>query len=329
MAKLIMLAGFPRSGTTWFANLINTHEQVLYRHELIGRHYTHLNDETFQKLRNGTELSDTEQQEVQAWISAAHIDTDKPPFFAKKFGLLRYPNLHHFAWLGTKTLPLLEGLYQKAFTTHSDDARYLVKETRTLNQFTHFLTGLEAQNTVFLVRRPHGSIASHLTGIKKGVMQSAPPEQIEEWAGGVKERNPKLYEEVEACYQQFDDVDFLSYRWRDYHETMLKLLPELNGHVFNYEYCQRHKRASTEKLFSVLDLSLSPNTLAFIGDEQDANEKSLLKRDASDSFYSVYRGKDFNFESWKDSLSDENIKRISAITDATWSRLEEVFTCAE
>ena len=35
--KIIYIAGFPRSGTTWFANLLNAHPQTVYRHEILGR----------------------------------------------------------------------------------------------------------------------------------------------------------------------------------------------------------------------------------------------------------------------------------------------------
>jgi hypothetical protein len=31
VSKIMLLAGFPRSGTTWFANLINAHPNVIYR----------------------------------------------------------------------------------------------------------------------------------------------------------------------------------------------------------------------------------------------------------------------------------------------------------
>ena len=166
MSNIMLLAGFPRSGTTWFANLINAHSDIIYRHELIGRHYHLFGEELFLALKNNSGLSDTEYYSVKNIVASAHVDTDKPPFFKKNHGLLRHPRLHHYAWLGVKTVPLLSTFYKKLFSLNEKyDISYLVKETRSLKNFDSIIQGLRASKIVFLVRKPEGAIYSHIKGI--------------------------------------------------------------------------------------------------------------------------------------------------------------------
>ena len=86
-SNVIFLAGFPRSGTTWFANILNAHPKVVYRHEIIGRNHYIFRDSLFKALKYKNELSDEEFVETLNLIAEARVDTDKPPFFYKPAGL--------------------------------------------------------------------------------------------------------------------------------------------------------------------------------------------------------------------------------------------------
>ena len=88
--------GFPRSGTTWFSNLINSSESVIYRHELIGRNHGMMGDRVFSKLKYANGLSSSDYEVVENVIKKAHVETDKPPFFKKKYGLRKFPKIQYF-----------------------------------------------------------------------------------------------------------------------------------------------------------------------------------------------------------------------------------------
>lgn len=323
MSKIIILAGFPRSGTTWFANLINMHENVLYRHELIGRHYANLNTTVFDKIKVGTPLDEFEKGEVKLWIHKAHINTDRPPFFKKQFGLQKFPRFHHYAWLVTNAINPISSLYESLFTTQSPDACYFIKETRSLFQFDRFFNGLGADLLLFLVRRPHGSIASHLNGINKGTMAASTREKQHVWRETIKEEFPQLCETLKKT-DMMSEVDFLSYQWLAYHQRMIKLHAKYNANIYSYEGLQNATPAQTKALFNSVGLSVPQSNE---DKSLQQNNPSLLKRDSSDPYYSVYRGDDFDPESWKSSLTRDQIDRITQITSPVWSKIEELFIC--
>jgi hypothetical protein len=79
--KIIFIAGFPRSGTTWFSNLLNAHPDIYYRHEIIGRNFRIFSEKIFLALKNNNGQSDEQYTTLIEKISEAHVDTDVPPFF--------------------------------------------------------------------------------------------------------------------------------------------------------------------------------------------------------------------------------------------------------
>jgi len=323
MSKIIILAGFPRSGTTWFANLINMHEKVLYRHELIGRHYAKVDTAIFDKIKAGIPLDNSDKKELKTWIQTAHVVTDRPPFFKKQFGLQKYPTFHHYAWLVTNAINTFSSLYESLFTTNSEEACYFIKETRTLFQFDRLYKGLDANLLLFLVRRPHGSIASHLNGISKGTMSHSSEEEQRVWLETVSEDFPELYETLREI-GAMTEVDFLSYQWLIYHERMLKLHATHNANIYSYEGLQNLTPEQTKTLFN--SIGLSEPQVAMDGSLRK-DTPGLLQRDSSDPYYSVYRGDDFDPESWKSSLSQEQINRITEITSPMLKKIEELFIC--
>ena len=72
--KIILVAGFPRSGTTWFSNLFNSHPDVVYRHEFIGRCYDKIPEKIFSSLKYDNGLTDSAYQELIDIIAAANAN---------------------------------------------------------------------------------------------------------------------------------------------------------------------------------------------------------------------------------------------------------------
>ena len=171
---VIFLAGFPRSGTTWFSNLINSHQNVVYRHELIGRNYAAFGEDLFHKIKFNNGLNDSDFDSAMKVIRSSNIETDKPPFFKKDFGLSRYPKLHHYTWLISKALPPMRPIYDMCFRVPKSQLgiKILVKETRSAKDMESLLNGLRVKYKIFLIRKPHGCVASHLNGIEQGKMAS-------------------------------------------------------------------------------------------------------------------------------------------------------------
>ena len=168
---IFLLMGFPRSGTTWFSNLINSSESVIYRHELIGRNYEMMGDRVFSELKYSNGLSSADYNIVESAIRKAHIETDKPPFFKKKYGLRKLPKIQYFFWSLAKLFPRSAAIYDALYRLRSKhEWNILIKETRSLTDMRSMILGLEPSALLFLVRKPQATILSHIKGVQKKKM---------------------------------------------------------------------------------------------------------------------------------------------------------------
>jgi hypothetical protein len=309
VSKIMLLAGFPRSGTTWFANLINAHPNVIYRHELIGRNHHLLGRELFSALKTNFGLSDSQHDKVLNFIADAHVDTDKPPFFKKNYKRLRYPRFHHYAWQVTKVCSPLNGIYKNLFSLDEmSDVNYLIKETRSLSNFDSMIAGLRASTILFLVRKPEGSIASHISGIKKGSMDNISEENKRRWFHSPEFQNSTVsHEYSEEKMVAMSNAEFLSINWLLYHEKIVDLYQKYpHAKICIYDEFVMNTHEHVARLFKQVGLDNSQNVTDFIDESSSVTvrPKNALQRDSSDTFYSVYREKGFDHDSWKTVLTD-------------------------
>lgn len=327
MSDVIFMAGFPRSGTTWFANLINSHEKVIYRHELIGRNHTLFGESVFKALKFNCGLSEQEYASFLKTIEKADISTDRPPFFSKDFGYQFSPNIHQLAFLSNKALPFIGPLYRYLFTVSAaKKPTYLLKETRNLLNVESILKGIRPRKIIFLVRHPHGSIASHMKGIAKGVMASSTAESRKSWFTA-NAASPFLTQLglVQDDFSNMSEIDFMGLKWSVYHEEALRLksiFPDKTT-IYSYEEFLTNTEERVKSLFKELALSYSDKVSDFVQQSmpQDNSGKSIIRTDASNEYYSVYRGSEFNPHAWKDSFDDKQVDQICKYTDKINSKI--------
>lgn len=315
---IIFVAGFPRSGTTWFSNLINSHSKVIYRHELIGRNYTMFGEQLFDQIKYNNGLTDEQYAAAMKVVYAADVNTDKPPFFNKEIGASRWPKLHHGLWFAAKVLPPFRPIYNQLFKVPSDrnDFKVLIKETRSTTDMQSMLTSLRVQNKLFLIRVPQGSIASHLSGIKQGKMGKPSAESKRTW---FQERKDNDYilglnlsdEDVVAM----SDAEFFAISWRLYHMEMLRIKAAIPGVVLCfYEDFVAEPVKETKSLFDKIQLEYNESVERFIQASSGNEPAKQLVKDSNNEFYSVYRGASFKADAWRDKLSSEEIAIIDQHT---------------
>ncbi|MEQ3660120.1 MAG: sulfotransferase [Glaciecola sp.] len=326
--NIIFVAGFPRSGTTWFSNLINSHPNVVYRHEIIGRNYKMFGDELFSKLKYDFGLCDTDFDKAMQVICNANVVTDKPPFFKKKIGLSRFPHFHHIMWVVSKVIRLLSPIYSTLFSVSERDPniQVLIKETRSTDDMSSILKGLRVNKAVFLVRKPQGSIASFVKGIKENKMGALTPEGVLKWFDnqGHNEYVRKLAFSNDKI-RGLSPVEFFAISWRVYHMDLLQISQELENAMFCiYEDFVAEPEVNTKMLFDKLDMSYSDSVKMFIEESSGKVSKSPLIKDSNSDFYSVYRSTAFNVESWKEQLSSDEIELIDFHTLDIYKSIEKV-----
>ena len=181
----ILIVGHPRSGTTWLANLLNSHPDVAYRHEIIGRSYRLFGAKLFEKLKHCDNLSGEDRDRIRTLLYKARVETDRPPFFEKSYHRVGTRALKKFLWSGTNLLPQLNKLYEALYTpSPRSNVRLVIKETRSTIDMKTIIKNIEPQPVIFLYRHPYAVIASVLEGIDSQGMGGDDTEYRRNWYNG-------------------------------------------------------------------------------------------------------------------------------------------------
>lgn len=322
--RLLFLAGYPRSGTTWFSNMINADPTVIYRHEFLGRIWNKLPAGRFDQLKYSHGLSDQERAETVAAILQAHPEADRPPFFYKTHLPLRSPRVHHFAWMAASALPQVLGFaYRKLYAPRPAGQVILIKETRSAANMDSILAGLQADACIFLFRHPCGAIASQLRGIASGKMRRPGRRELEMFYSDNRDQLLQLGYDSELTDWLECPVEVqLSAMWAVQNSTYIKLASDHKAVFVDYDSFYRERYERLADLFNALGMTASERVVTFLR-ESDSESKPSGMRDAGSEFYSVYRGGDFNTEQWRDELSPEQIRGIEQRTLAVYQQLQE------
>lgn len=323
--KIVFVVGFPRSGTTWFSNLLNAHPEVIYRHEIVGRCYSIFGKELFNDLKFKSGLSKEQHSTFMEKLAIANVETDRPPFFSKSVLKIANKNIHKTVWLATKSLPFLSGLYRYLFTpSNKKDTTFLIKETRSTIDLDSILAGISPNSILFLFRQPYGAIASHVKGQKINTMAGMDKDSILQW---VKWHDDRSYvQELVKNKFNFDDVsdvEFLAIKWRVYNDDLLNMKAKLDNAIYcHYDQFVNSPVELTSKLFNSINLDFVPEVERFISvSSNKSKHQNILLNDASNEYYSVYRSADFNKEQWKEILTAADISIIDKHTQETYESL--------
>lgn len=322
--SIALIAGFPRSGTTWFANLINSHPNILYRHEILGRRLEELDSDLLNNLQEIGKLSPEQKKKLGDFMLRADITTDRPPFFNKAFLKISSQKIHQLSWLANNAIPFLAPIYSFLYKPNFKNLSHvLIKETRTTVNLEPLIKGMAPAHTFFLVRHPAAAIASHLTGYKSKDMTAPSENERLSWLrinanSEVAQRLNLNEKQIKSCSLEA----FLAYRWCAQNDAYLKLKEEL-GHssIVIYENIVSSPELCMKDVFGKLNLEKSAEFEAFLNETQHTESKTMLSKDSSSEFYSVFRGKDFDHAKWKKTIPADKQKIILDITEHTRNKI--------
>jgi hypothetical protein len=318
--RLIFLAGYPRSGTTWLSNLLNAHPAVIYRHEYLGRCWGRLPEPLFTALKTAHGLDDNGHQHLIEKIAEAHYEADRPPFFRKVHLRINNPQLKHRAWLATRfSQGALSPLYRRLFQPRLDGQTIVMKETRASTNMLSMIRGLRPNNCLFLFRHPCGSIASQLRGIASGRMQAPSRIQLQTF---IRE-NQQTLESLGLPDSDFTIAEQsvesqLAIMWSVQNADYLEFSTQNHSILVNYEAFLMDSQTHTARLFKHLGLSENQQVLDFLAASGGGD---AAHRDAGSEFYSVYRSGNFRSDGWRETLSARQISAIESIAAPTYQRL--------
>ena len=326
--ELIFIAGFPRSGTTWFSNLLNSHSKVIYRHEIIGRNYKLFSDELFHALKNNHGLDDEQHQQAMQIIAKADVNTDKPPFFKKDKGMLGHPKIHYFSWMAAKTVPILAKIYDMIFKVpKSAGWKLLIKETRSTNALDSILKGLRAQHILYLVRLPYGTIASHIKGESIGSMEKQTSQTKAAWFKFIcTHPYSKKIGLTEDYVQAMSSAEYYAIKWRIYHEDLVAFNETLPNAIFCfYDDFVSQPIKETKLLFDAISLKYNNDVENFIEESTGIISSPTLLKDSNNDYFSVYRKASHDNEAWMKELNEADIHMIDKHTKDFYHMLRCTF----
>ncbi len=311
----VFVLGFPRSGTTWISNLINAHPDVIYRHELFGRFHARFGSRLFSSLKHDNGLNEQDFEDALRLAVSAIPGTDRPPFFRKSYTRLSLPQLRKALWLLGRSSSSLANVYSYLYTPRSiGSASLVIKETRSSVNLESMLNGMRADKILVLIRHPYSVVASHIAGMNAGVMSGHDQERRAEWYAHRKEA-PYLQERGigETEISEMTEVEFLAVNWllqnRDYLEIADRGQDTI---VLAYENFLKDPSNQTVRLMQFLGLEVTEQVKDFVVDSTGDKDVSVLTKDASNSFYSVYRDKSFDPQKWRNVLDEEAISLIDS-----------------
>lgn len=314
--SIYLILGYPRSGTTWLASLFNTHPDVIYRHEMIGRCYMDFPDDLFKKLKYDYQLSDDDYLKVLKIILSPNVESDRAPFFAKRHLLIPSPKLHYILWVAARTVYFLKPLYKLLYQPRGNKLSLVIKETRSTMNMDSIIQSIRSKKNIILFRHPCGAIASALNGIKNGNMTPSTIEDREYWFSENKARDYiKALSPDTNLIRDLPEHEYLALRWRQQNEDYLEFKNQDMDNIYiHYEDFMANQEKSSKALFKLLSLAYVESVEEFIQISSGQSHHKPILKDSSSSYYSVYRSQGFNPNHWRQSLSSEEISGIEQYT---------------
>jgi hypothetical protein len=294
----IFVLGAPRSGTTWLAKILDSHPDVLYRHEP-DEVIPH--DPTADSVRM-----------LQAWAAARTLRTSaKRPFFPKSFlspshALLRSAVAHTLS--GASRLPgaarRLAHIPIPDFIS-GERAHNLRIALKLVNwDATPLARVLPESRHLFILRHPCGQIASAIRGIAQGRF------------GQKSEAGAEAYDNAEhaAAFAATRGVDArafaalpvpakLAWGWLAFNEPALAGLEHLhNVRLVVYEALCANPETIARDLFAFAGLSWHPQTEAFLTHSSNHDGKS--------GYFEVLRSSAAAANQWRESMPPDDQRAV-------------------
>jgi hypothetical protein len=316
--KLVFIAGFPRSGTTWMGNLLNSHPHVIYRHEPLGWLHKKIGLELMGALKFNNGLTESERQRLLTFLVSAHPISDRPPFFHKSHEQIPL-SVRFFLWGVASKLKISIPLYKAIVSPHIQSESVLViKETGWNAHLPSIIQGLDPQLTVFMIRHPCATVASFLNGFRLNLMSKPGKDTKINWVRVHSEQGYLSGTGIdEHTILDITDAEFITWRWRIFTEICLNYQKtgQKRTRMIIYEDLQSNPQAIVRSLFSDIGLSFPEQTEDFLKKSTNTTftKLSLLERDSKATYYSVYRSDNHDVNKWKRILSETDIERIKQI----------------
>lgn len=305
-----LLLGAPRSGTTWLGKILDSHPDVLYRHEP-------------DSIRGNRELPAVclpEQIPDHRDMARAYLRGLMNVTTLSTAGTLPvFPKSYRSRLIGGTRAKLINAahaasqwrpLRAKARAFNVPDLisgrgvgklHLVLKSIRSRGRVGLIAQALPQARIVFVLRDPLGQVAAMLRGTRHGRFASRIPTQ--ELLGTAQARKLGL---TETAFRQLPVLEQLAWNWAILNQKALDELADL-GQVKIVHYndlCATPVRAARE-VFDFLGLSWHAQTDDFI--------RACVDYEGKDPAFRLYRNARRSLNRWQGDLRQEDRDRIEAV----------------
>ena len=314
--KLIMLAGMPRSGTTWLGKIFDSHPATLYRHEPdsvnpIGGlpHFADANADTADRYRQAIRdfvaaLPDMRLTKVTATL----------PLFAKTYYSYRHLLLRRIAVRAGKIISRFVGevpIPEVVDYRGMPDLPVVWKSVESVGRLGVLCRAIEHCRTVLILRHPCACIASTLRGEADGHFESSTSAHADYgiFSMLLKTKQAQRYGLTLFALKSMSPVQRLTWRWVIYNERAMDDITRARGcRYVRYEDVCEDPISYSRALFEFTGLSWNEQTETFI--------RRSITSDRS-GYYSIFKNPLSSAYRWRNELAAADIRQVLSVLKNT------------
>lgn len=314
----ILIVGAPRSGTTWLAKIIDSHPDVLYRHEPDGHTPCPmpLDAAAIPPL-------------LQVWTAdRSPRAAGKRPFFPKSYRRPWQTSARRLLANGLAAsghLPLLSPLSRLPLPEWSAAAppRVALKSIRLAEAAALFAAALPAARVVFILRHPCGQVASVMRGAHQGRFDLATRGTDMPFDEAATISFAAAQGVDASTFQSLPDAGKYAWAWRAVNEPAVAgLRPLANARVIRYEDLCATPVEQAQHILAFCKLNWHVQTAAFVAQS--------TSRAGAGGYYSVFRNTVAAANAWRQTMPPEDQAAVmQAVADSPlmrdgWSSYKQV-----
>jgi hypothetical protein len=305
LASLILVVGAPRSGTTWLAKIIDSHPDVLYRHEP---------DET---LPGSTSLTGAELQRLLAdWVADRSArSASKQPFFAKSWQPAWALALRTLVAGAVSAAARLPAPLNRLARLDIPDlmrrpaSRVAIKSVRWAEGAAILARTLPASRTIFILRHPCGQVASVMRGHRQGRFELK-TEGTMPFDEAATRPFAAAHGITDRSFPALPDAAKYAWSWRAFNEpAYAALAAQANVHVVLYEALCARPQTQARRILTFAGLEWNAQTESFVA-------RSTLHQ-ANADYYGIFRDASVAAEVWRKTMSPADQAAVRAVVAAS------------
>jgi len=302
----ILVLGAPRSGTTWLAKIVDSHPDVIYRHEP---------DSTVAPPPDLTEAGIPDL--IRAWASEQGARTvTKQPFFVKSYQPRWAKVARTCICAAVSAAARLPGPLQALGRVRVPDLNQappphlLIKSITWAEGAATMARALPHSRTILILRHPCAQVASVMRGNRQRRFDLRTAGTDMPFDEDRAIRYAARHDVDEPAFQALPDAAKYAWSWRAFNEPAHAALAHLpNARVVVYETLCAAAETGARAIFDFAGLGWQAQTAAFVGDS--------TSRKGAAGYYSIYRDAIAARDAWRSTMPPADADAVRATVAAS------------